>query len=109
MKVIAFAGGLVAKVGVDSGLTVWEEAFADRAYQNNGKLVPRTQPNAVFNDTTEVVSRVSRLVSEQKVETIDGQNIELNCDTICVHSDSGNSPEIVRQLSELLRLRSGMG
>ena len=61
---------LIAK---NIGLSLWCEAFADRAYQNNGLLVPRHQPNAVIHDEQEVLTQIAQLIKQQQLTSIDQQ------------------------------------
>lgn len=70
------------------GLSVAYEAFADRAYNSDGTLVSRSHPGAVLHDEKAVTKRTVTMVLEQRVETIDGQTIELQPQTICLHGDN---------------------
>jgi len=74
-----------------TGLTVIAEAFADRAYARDGRLVARDRAGAVISDPDAVAARAVRIASEQAVETIDGETIELRAQTLCVHGDSPGS------------------
>jgi UPF0271 protein len=67
------------------------EAFADRAYDRDGLLVPRDHPGAVISDPEAVSARAVRIATEHTVEAIDGTVIELAADTLCVHGDSPRS------------------
>ncbi|MFC0337680.1 UPF0271 protein [Kushneria avicenniae] len=72
----------------EAGLNVAAEAFADRAYQRDGSLVSRREAGAVLHDGDQVAERMLRLVREGVIETIDGHDIALQADSICVHGDS---------------------
>lgn len=76
-----------------------EEAFADRAYTNEGTLVPRSQTGAVIHDPGAVAERALALVKHQRITTIEGVEIPLKVQTICVH---GDNPEAVA-MSSMIR------
>jgi UPF0271 protein len=78
-----------------------EEAFADRAYTNEGTLVPRSKPGAVIHDIGLVAERVLSMVKHQRVTSIDGVEIPIVAQTVCVH---GDTPEAV-EMTKLIRKR----
>jgi 5-oxoprolinase (ATP-hydrolysing) subunit A len=82
----AIAKAVVA--GLDAGLPVAAEAFADRAYQPDGSLAPRSQPGAVIHDVDLVVARAVAMVTEHTVVATSGASIEFEADTLCLHGDT---------------------
>ncbi|KLV08891.1 hypothetical protein ABT56_01360 [Photobacterium aquae] len=78
------------------------EAFADRAYQSTGLLVPRSQAGSVYHDTERIRQQVAELAGGW-VTTIDNQCLKLYADTVCVHGDNEESVMLVKQLHEDLR------
>ena len=72
------------------------ESFADRAYQDNGKLVPRTQPNAVLNDAHTIKNQINELFQHQSVVSINNYPININADAICIHGDNLASIEAIK-------------
>ncbi|MBE9548092.1 MAG: LamB/YcsF family protein [Proteobacteria bacterium] len=78
------------------------EAFIDRAYQSNGQLLPRSQPNAVITDPKQVLPRALQMIIRGSVVSVDGLEISLNCDTICLHGDSPGAVEIANNLAIFL-------
>lgn len=82
------------------GLNLYFEAFADRLYTDDGKLVSRTKPNAVHS-SEQVLNQVRRLVSEQVVITESGQRLPLQADTLCVH---GDNPAGIAQIATIKQL-----
>ncbi len=103
VHIIALSGGQVVGAANKNNVPVWREVFADRAYQNNGQLVPRNQPNAVLTDTGTIVDRIKAFTSNRHLRSLDGEVIDLACDTVCVHSDSPNAAELVRELARILK------
>jgi 5-oxoprolinase (ATP-hydrolysing) subunit A len=84
------------------GLHVAAEGFADRAYQPDGSLTPRSKPGAVIHDPAAVVDRAVRMVRDGVVLTPDGREIALRVQTICVHGDTPGAAELTR------RIRAGL-
>lgn len=96
------AGSELIHMGKKVGLQVAEEVFADRTYQPDGTLTSRSLTNAMVTDPDEAVARVIRMVQEGKVEAVDGSDIPIQADTICVHGDSEKSLEFVKKLNREL-------
>jgi UPF0271 protein len=88
--------------GRAAGLKVASEGFADRAYEPDGSLTPRSRPGAVVHDPALVVERAIRMVRDGVVLTADGAAIPMKIDTICVHGDTPGAPELTR------RIRAGL-
>jgi UPF0271 protein len=86
----------------DAGLRVAAEGFADRAYQADGSLTPRTTAGAVIHDADAVVDRAVRMARDAIVLTSSGQEIRMRIDTICVHGDTPGAAELAR------RIRAGL-
>ncbi len=80
------------------GLQIAREIFADRNYLNDGWLVPRTRPDALLHDPKEAAGRVLRMLREGKVRSIEGQDVEVRGETICVHGDTPGAVEFAREL-----------
>lgn len=91
-------GSHLISEGVSAGLTTASEAFADRNYMNDGSLVSRKRPDAQVHDADEAVQRAIRMVREQKVRSIDGHDIPLTVDTICLHGDGPHAAEFAQRL-----------
>jgi len=86
-----------------AGVRVAREAFADRAYNNDGTLVPRTVPGAVIKDTKQVEQTVVEMVKESKASSIDGGQVDLGrVDSICVHGDNPEAVKIVTAIRSVL-------
>ncbi len=95
---VGLAGSELVKAGQDVGLAVASEVFADRAYNPDGSLAPRVQKGAVIADKLEAADRVIKMVTQGRVTAIDGSNINIKADTICVHGDNCQAVEIVKHI-----------
>jgi UPF0271 protein len=95
-------GELMTRIGQEVGLKVAYEAFPDRAYTPEGTLVSRRQPGAVIKEPEKVAERALKMAKEGKVVAIDGTEIPLNAQTLCVHGDTPGAVDLVRQIRELL-------
>lgn len=101
--VVALPGSALELAARSLGLRVAREGFADRAYQPDGTLVPRSQPGAVIDDPAEVVARAVRMATHGEVEIANGQIIPLRIDTLCIHGDTPGAPKIAAQLRTALK------
>lgn len=84
------------------GLKTASEVFADRTYQDDGSLTPRTQPNALIEDTDEAIQQVLMMVKQGKVKTVSGKEIPIVAETICIHGDGKNAVEFAKEIRTLL-------
>jgi UPF0271 protein len=82
------AGSRLMKAAEEAGLRAAAEGFADRAYQPDGLLVPRGTTGAVISDQVEVVGRALRLVTEGMIRAVDGTELSIRIDTLCLHGDT---------------------
>ena len=92
------------EAGRAAGLRVAAEGFADRAYQPDGSLAPRSRPGSVIHDPAVVVSRALRMATDGMVFTPEGQGIALAIDTICVHGDTPGAADLAERIREALRV-----
>lgn len=99
---VGLAGSAWIEAGRQAGLKVASEVFADRALNPDGSLVPRSQPGAVIRDTEKVVAASLKMVTEGKATAINGQEIPLRADTICLHGDTEGAVALARNLREAM-------
>ncbi len=85
-----------------AGLRVAREGFADRAYREDGSLVPRTEPGAVIHDPAQATARAIRMVMQGEVEAITGKIVPLHIDTLCIHGDTPDAVAIATTLRAAL-------
>jgi UPF0271 protein len=95
-------GEKMTKIGEKIGLRVAYEAFPDRAYTPEGTLVSRRQPGAVIKDPEVVAQRALMMAKEGKVVAIDGTEIMLQAETLCVHGDTPGAVDLVKKIRETL-------
>jgi UPF0271 protein len=95
-------GSELIEAGRRHGLRTAAEAFADRAYQSDGSLVPRSQAGAVIEDPSAVLARALGMVREGTLTAIDGSRIDIAVDTLCVHGDTPGAPELAARIRKAL-------
>ena len=96
------AGTELFKAAQALGLQTASEVFADRNYNSNGTLVSRTRPDALLRDPGEAAERVVRMLREGKIRAIDGSDVAVRPETICLHGDTPGAVEFARLLRERL-------
>jgi len=96
----------LARAGETHGLQIAREIFADRNYLNDGWLVPRTRPDALLHDPKEAAQRVLRMLREGKVRSVEGGDVAVRGETICVHGDTPGAVEFARELRTQLESES---
>lgn len=102
LVLFGLAGSHLIAVAEACGLPVASEVFADRTYQADGSLTPRSQPNALVSDEAAAVAQVLRMVREGKVRATDGTDLIIRAETVCVHGDGAQPVEFARQLRQAL-------
>ncbi len=102
------AGSAMAIAAEMRGLKVVAEAFADRAYTDDGAVVSRSSKGAVLLDPAHVAERALFMIREQKVETVDGTLIDLPFSSLCVHGDTPGASEMIAAVRKTLE-REGIG
>jgi len=91
-------GSHLISEGAAAGLPTAGEAFADRNYMSDGTLVSRRRPDAQVHDADEAVRRAIRMVREGKVAAVDGTELSMQIDTICIHGDGPHAADFGRRL-----------
>ncbi|MCE9629728.1 MAG: LamB/YcsF family protein [Planctomycetia bacterium] len=91
LVVYAFSGSALADRARAAGLAVAQEAFIDRAYAADGSLVPRSRSGSTIDDPGEAAARAVALATRGCVRAIDGSDILVTADTLCIHGD-GRDP-----------------
>lgn len=98
MVIFAPAPSALVRLAVANEMHVAREVFADRNYMPDGTLVPRDRPEALLHDAEAAANRVYGMLRESKVRAIDGSEVRVEADTICVHGDTPGAVEFAQQL-----------
>lgn len=103
LVLFGLSGSFLISAGKARGLRVANEVFADRTYQANGSLTPRSQPGAMITDEDQAVTHVWRMISEGIVRATDGTEVPVKADTVCVHGDGVTPVNFALKLRAKLR------
>jgi UPF0271 protein len=85
-----------------AGLRAFSQIYADRAYTEQGTLVPRSEPGAVIHDAAEAAKRVVAMVEAGALITVSGARLVTPIDSVCVHGDSPHAIETARTVRQAL-------
>ena len=96
MAVLGAPGSPLLAVADALGMEPIEEAFADRAYQPDGRLVPRSQEGAVITDPEVVAHRAVTIATERCVTAVDGSTVRVHARSICIHGDTPGSVALAK-------------
>jgi UPF0271 protein len=102
LPVLGMAGSAFFDEATRRGLRTVAEAFADRAYRPDGRLVSRREQGAVLHDPAAIAARVATMVASGQVTAIDGTRLTLKAESVCVHGDSPGSVQIATAVRESL-------
>ena len=87
IALMGLSGSEMLKAAHEAGVPVLSEVFADRGYRSDGSLVPRGQPGDLIRDEEEAASRVLRMIREGVVRSVEGVDVPIRADSVCVHGD----------------------
>lgn len=96
------SGSLMESAAGNAGLGFKCEVFADRTYEHDGTLRPRSKPGALITDTAASLRQVLQMINEGAVDTIDGRTIPIRAQTICIHGDGPHALEFAAAISQEL-------
>jgi UPF0271 protein len=88
------------------GLKTASEVFADRTYQDDGSLTPRTKPNALIEDEDQSVRQVVQMVKKGTVTSTSGKEVRIAAETICLHGDGKNAPAFASAINRKLKFEN---
>jgi 5-oxoprolinase (ATP-hydrolysing) subunit A len=97
------AGSELINAGKKIGLRTASEVFADRTYQQDGSLTPRSDPRALIVDEQEAVLQVLAMVKEKRVRSLQGIDVPIEAETVCIHGDGKKAVLFAKRLYEALR------
>jgi len=84
------------------GLKTASEVFADRTYQDDGSLTPRSKHDALIIDADKMIQQVSQMINDGTVTTVSGKSIPIKAETICIHGDGKHAVEFAKAIHKLL-------
>jgi len=97
------AGSYSITQAIKTGLKTGSEVFADRSYQDNGSLTPRSQTDALIEEASISVKQVLQVIMEGTVTSVNGNKIPVTADTICIHGDGKNAVEFAKAIHQNLK------
>lgn len=108
LAILAISGTELEAAGRAAGLATYSEVFADRAYLPNGRLVPRSRPDAMIHGAKAAAERLLRFVESGLMPVIGGDPIPLAAQSICVHGDGAEAVAMATEIRDRLRA-AGVG
>jgi 5-oxoprolinase (ATP-hydrolysing) subunit A len=103
LALVGLSGSCLIEEGDKAGLRTCNEAFADRTYQEDGTLVPRSAANAIIHDAHQAALQILQIVQRGTVTTVNGKEIAVRADTVCIHGDGHQAIEIAKAITNILR------
>ena len=95
---VGLAGSSSIAAAAHHGLRTREEVFADRGYLASGALVPRSQPGAMIEETERALAQTLTMVQQRQVQSISGEWVKVNAETVCLHGDGAHALQFARSL-----------
>jgi UPF0271 protein len=103
LKLYGLSGSHLINEAKKIGVKSVSEVFADRTYQDDGRLTPRSRPDALLNDANKVVQQVMQMIKEGTVTTVSGKIIPIAAETICIHGDGEHAVEFAQAIHEAIK------
>jgi 5-oxoprolinase (ATP-hydrolysing) subunit A len=103
LVLFGLSGSALIAAGAAHGLRTASEVFADRNYRADGTLVPRSTPDALIADADRAAARVVRMVRHGVVTAIDGAEVRIVAESICIHGDAAGAPQFAERIRAELR------
>lgn len=98
---VGLAGSESIRAAARHGLRTREEVFADRGYLSSGALVPRSQPGAMIEEDARAIQQTLTMVKEGRVESVSGEWVAVNAQTVCLHGDGAHALLFAERLRDL--------
>ncbi len=102
IMVYGLSGSELIRSAEEKGLRAISETFADRTYQDDGSLTPRTLPGAMIQDTDTSLQQVLQMVQQGNVTSVSGKTIAIRAETICIHGDGPHALEFAARIQQTL-------
>lgn len=97
------SGSISITAAANVGLKTMHEVFADRTYQDDGSLTPRTEPNSLIEKADEMIKQVKQMIYQKLVTTVSGKEISIQADTICIHGDGKHAVSFATEIFKLFK------
>lgn len=97
------AGSVLIGAAEKAGLRAASEVFADRTYQDDGSLTPRSQPGSMIDEVDAAIAQVKRMVLEGVVRSVSGKDVPVKADTLCIHGDQPGAVVFAQAIRDALR------
>jgi len=102
LALLGMAGSKMESVAKDQGIPFYAEAFADRKYNDHGRLLSRSLPGAVIEDPMDAAKQVISIVLNRAIQPSEGAEVSVKADSICVHGDNSNALSILKKIDKAL-------
>jgi UPF0271 protein len=102
LSVLGAPGSVLLGAAADADLEAVPEAFVDRAYRADGRLVDRREPDSVIVDPVEVAERAMRLATDGEIDAIDGSVVAVQARSLCVHGDTPGAVALASAVRDAL-------
>ena len=89
---------LISKMAKEQGIETYNELFIDRNYNSDLTLVSRENSNALINDSEIIFQNINKIINDKIITSIDKKNISVEFDTLCIHGDSPNAIELIKDV-----------
>jgi len=97
---------VIEKVALKNNINIKYEVFIDRNYNDDYTLVSRSEKNAIKTDSKEIMNQLYKIILDEKIKVISGEEKRIKADTFCIHGDHPNSLEILKYLTKELSKKS---
>jgi UPF0271 protein len=108
LVVFGLSGSCSISEAKNIGLATASEVFADRSYQDDGSLTPRSQPGAMIETTERSIQQVLQMIQQQAVTSVSGKTVPILAETICIHGDGEHAVDFARHIYQTLQ-QHGIG
>ncbi|MXV17309.1 LamB/YcsF family protein [Hufsiella ginkgonis] len=103
LLVYVLAGSKMVDAAAQAGMQSVSEVFADRTYQDDGALTPRTQPNAMIGNEEQAISHALRMATQHEVVSVNNRVISLKAETLCLHGDGEHAVDFAKTIRARLK------
>jgi UPF0271 protein len=102
LRLVGLSGSALPAAGERIGLRVLHEVFAERRYESDATLTPRSHPDAVIHSLVDALAQVRMIVREGHVIARTGESVPLRADTLCLHGDREDAAQFARAVRDAL-------